>query len=132
MYRVTVFHTLDGLLDDLKAMPVKEAKEMTAVVRDGARIGNQLARDHARRTAGKHGKHYPNSMSSELKGRFGYSTGTNYSAEYGPVVGRPQGSMSFEFGSRNQPPHFDLARSADEIGPAVVHEVREALDRMFW
>lgn len=132
MYRVTVFHTIDRLFDDLKAMPAREAKEMTAVVRDGARIGNQLAKDHARRTAGKHGKHYPNSMSSELIGRFGYSTGTNYSAEYGPVVGRRQGSMSFEHGSRNQPPHFDLARSADEISPALHREVRAALDRLFW
>lgn len=135
MYRVSVFHTLDGLLDDLKSLPAKEAKEMTAVVRDGAKIGNQLARDNARQQHTMRGdtdKHYPNSMTSELKGRFGHSSGAIYSAEYGPVVGRMQGSMSFERGSRNQPPHFDLARSADVIGPAMVREVRDALDRMFW
>jgi hypothetical protein len=31
----------------------------------------------------------------------------------------PQGGMSFEFGSRNQPPHLDLNRSADIIGSAA-------------
>lgn len=130
--RITVVHTLDGLEDDLRAMPRKEAREMTAVVRDGARIGNQLAREHARRTARKHGKHYPNAMTPETKKPFVGFGAAVYSAEYGPVVGRPQGEMSFEFGSRNQPPHFDLATSADMVGPALVPEVRDALDRMFW
>lgn len=105
---------------------------MTAVVRDGARAGNLLAKDNAKRTAGRHGKHYPNAMSAETKSAFfGFGAGV-YSAEYGPVVGRLQGSMSFEFGSRNQPPHFDLAKSADVIGPSLAQEVRQGLDRMFW
>lgn len=131
-YSVRLAHTIGDLADDLRALPVKEAKEMTAVVRDGARAGNMLARDNARRTQGAHGKHYANSMSPETHGRYAGFGASVYSAEYGPVVGRPQGSMSFEHGSRNQPPHWDLAKSADVIGPSLAQEVREALDRMFW
>jgi hypothetical protein len=55
-----------------------------------------------------------------------------HSGEYGPDIARPQGGMSFEYGSRNQPPHLDLARSADLIGPSTVGEVGRMVDRLFW
>jgi hypothetical protein len=31
----------------------------------------------------------------------------------------PQGGMSFEYGSRNQPPHLDGLHALDTIGPRV-------------
>jgi hypothetical protein len=40
--------------------------------------------------------------------------------------------MSFEFGSRNQPPHLDLAKSADLAGPMFARDVAKVAARWFW
>lgn len=60
---------------------------------------------NARATSGEHGKHYPNSITSEVR----LGALTSVTVETGPESGRPQGGMGpgFEFGSRNQPPHLD-------------------------
>lgn len=132
MARVNVRHDIDDLANDLAAIPRKAVKDMQAVVRDGARVGNQVAKDNARDSAGKHGKHYPKAFTSSVsKPRF-LLGGFQFQAEYGPDISRPQGGMSFEFGSRNQKPHLDLARSADLIGPAMVRELDEKVDGWFW
>lgn len=57
---------------------------------------------NATATAGEHGKHYPDAITTEM--RF---AGFGIEVETGPETGRKQGGMSFEFGSRNQPPHLD-------------------------
>ena len=59
---------------------------------------------NARATSGEHGKHYPDSITTEM--RF---AGFGIEVETGPESGRKQGRMGrgFEFGSRNQPPHLD-------------------------
>lgn len=83
-------------------------------------------RTNAAATSGKHGKHYPKSITSEMK------VGLSIVAEIGPESGRPQGSMGrgFEFGSRNQPPHLDGARALpaaegrlESAGTAAVDKV---------
>lgn len=60
---------------------------------------------NARNTAGVHGKHYPDAITTEMR------TGglTTIEVETGPESGRRQGGMGpgFEFGSVNQPPHLD-------------------------
>ena len=63
---------------------------------------------NARATSGEHGKHYPDSISTEMK-----FAGFSIEVETGPETGRKQGSMGrgFEFGSRNQPPHLDGVRA---------------------
>lgn len=63
--------------------------------------------DNARETSGEHGKHYPNSITSETKVAFGIHV------ETGPDSSMPQGGMGrgFELGSRNQPPHLDGLRA---------------------
>jgi hypothetical protein len=40
--------------------------------------------------------------------------------------------MSFEYGSRNQPPHLDLNKSADLIGPQLAKDAGNLLDSLFW
>ena len=40
--------------------------------------------------------------------------------------------MSFEWGSRNQPPHLDLNRAADVIVPKWVSDLRDVYDEAFW
>ncbi len=128
--RIKVTHDIDDLASDLRKIPVMVVKDMRSVVRQAAITGNTVARDNARRTSGAHGKHYPKAFTWEMRnGLFG---GASFVAEYGPDVARPQGGMSFEFGSRNQPPHLDLAKSADLIGPAFAQEVRGKVDNWFW
>jgi hypothetical protein len=65
-------------------------------------------RSNATGTAGRHGIHYPASITSEVHGDEG---------EVGPDSGMPQGGMSFEEGSRNQPPHLDGQKAAEVVGP---------------
>jgi len=103
---------------------------MRGVVRDGLKVGTTLAKANAKRTAGDHGKHYPASITSEMHSGLGLF-GNTISGEYGPDVARPQGGMSFEFGSRNQPPHLDLARSADVVGPSFERSVHDEIGDLF-
>lgn len=128
--KITVSHTLGDLERDMRRIPRMVVADMRDVVREAAIVGNTVARDNARRTAGTHGKLYPRSFTWEM--RHSLFGGAGFVAEYGPVVGRRQGGMSFEFGSRNQPPHLDLNKSADLVGPAFAGEVRQKIGTWFW
>ena len=131
--KITVRHGLDDLEADFRTIARRAPGEFRAVVRDGLRAGNMLAKDFARQSAGAHGKLYPRTFSTEMYGTGRFSGGvSSYSGEYGPDSTLPQGGMSFEQGSRNQPPHNDLAKSAEIIGPAFVRSVRDVLDDLFW
>jgi hypothetical protein len=128
--QVKVTDHLDRLEADLGAVPTRVYQDGVRIVRDGIKLGSQLARDNARRTARRHGKHYPNAITPEMKmvsPGFGLIVG-----EYGPDASKRQGRMSFEDGSRNQPPHRDLAKSADIIGPAFAGEIRSQIPSWFW
>lgn len=66
-------------------------------------------RKNAEQTSGKHGRHYPKSITSEAKLAFGIHI------ETGPENRKRQGGMGrgFELGSQNQPPHLDGLRALD-------------------
>lgn len=132
MARIRVIHGIDGLERECSDIARSARKGMVGVVREGIRTGASLARDNAKRSAGSHGKHYPRSITSEMNGVVEFGGTAGISGEYGPDISKRQGGMSFEFGSRNQPPHLDLARSADVIAPAFYGEVRRLPDRWFW
>lgn len=69
-------------------------------------------RANARETSGEHGKHYPDSIDSDLV----FSV-TSVTVEAGPNRSKKQGGMGpgFEFGSVNQPPHLDGLRALDGL-----------------
>jgi len=130
---IRVSHNLDDLVSDMSKIPPIAVKDMHGIVKDGARIGGLDARANAKRTAGDHGRHYPSAITWDRSARSYYGFGGGViTAEYGPESGRRQGGMSFEEGSRNQPPHRDLANSARSIGPAMAGELRSAMDDWFW
>lgn len=56
----------------------------------------------ARVSSGAHGIHYSDAISAELVFDL-----AGVAVDMGPETGKPQGGMSFERGSRNQPPHAD-------------------------
>ncbi len=117
-------HTVGDLANDLVAITRRSTGDMRKVVRDNLAAGNRLARANAKRTAGSHGKHYHRAFSWEMTG---LTVG-----EYGPDASKPQGGMSFEGGSRNQPPHNDLAKSADIQGPLFARDAGKLADEWFW
>lgn len=126
-----IHHNLGALAADMVEIVREAPGDMRAAVRDGVRIGNTLAKDNARRTAGKHGRRYPSAFSSEMRPILRGFGARIIQGEYGPDASKAQGGMSFEGGSRNQKPHRDLAKSADIIGPALAHEVSKLPDKWF-
>lgn len=122
MYRVTVFHTLDDLFDDLAAAPVKFARGAAVAVKKNVEGGTRKAKALARERGGPHGKNYYKRISGEMTGPM--------SGEYGP-----EGVPKSDFvgaGYRNSAPNLDLPNSADIIGPKFASDVRGVLDEVFW
>lgn len=130
---VKVFHTLGDLEDDLRTMSREAPVVLKAVVRKNAREGNALAKGYAKVSSGKHAKKYPGTFTVGPVESFSGFGGSNITCEYGPAP-RGQGLLGpiLENGSRNNPAHLNLARSADVIawtfGPNVLH----AAHSLFW
>lgn len=121
-----VYTTLGDLERDLKIIATEFKPKASRQVRVVAVDGNQAGKNNARRTAGDHGKHYPKAFSVERLSPLSY--------EWGPDSAMPQGGMSFEEGSRNQPPHHDIAKAADlhgapDLGNRIQHVV---FPELFW
>ena len=124
MSSIRVVHSIGDLADDLADIADRSRRELPVVVEHLADDGLRIATASARRQSGRHGKHYPKAFSKSRVGRLSW--------EYGPDASKPQGGMSFERGSVNQPPHNDLAKSADAIGPVFPEEVGRRVDGWFW
>jgi hypothetical protein len=133
MARVLVRHGIDDLASDLAEIPARAVAEMRGIVREGAQVGNSLAKDFARESSGTHARKYPGTFSAEmLSGFVGFGSRV-IQAEYGPrATGQGLLAPILENGSRHNKPHFNLARSADIIGPALLGEVDRAVERWFW
>lgn len=95
-----------GLARDFEAASREVAREVFNVYRDA---GEEMADGwsaNATATAGAHGKHYPGTITSEMK------VGLDVTLHVGPESAQKQGGMGpgFEFGSVNQPAHLDGAK----------------------
>ncbi len=124
MSSIRVIHDIDDLASDLRNIAATARADMARTTRLNAQRGNRIAKGLARESAGAHGKHYHKAFSIEAI--------TPLEWEYGPDAAKPQGGMSFEFGSRNQPPHLDLNKSADVAGPMFARDVSNLPDKWFW
>lgn len=118
------FFTLAARMAAASAASVPAA---SAVVSTATKAVETGWRANARATSGTHGKHYPNSITSEVQ-----VTGFLVSGEVGPDTSRPQGSMGrgFEFGSRNQPPHLDGAKAVDAAEGAIEAALGNAVGKV--
>lgn len=120
--RLVVIGDFDDLERDMRRLPATvHAKVATATARN-AKQGNKLGKSIAKESAGAHGKHYHKAFSAESLSPLIW--------EYGPDASKPQGGMSFEGGSRNQPPHNDLAKSADVQAPKWRRDVAKAMENL--
>ncbi|MFF4417091.1 hypothetical protein ACFYY8_31610 [Streptosporangium sp. NPDC001559] len=115
-------YDLDGT-DLLALLPYFEQAEREAtnkafaVVKDHAIDLRNAWRDNARSSSGRHGKHYPKSITAE---QIPHNGAIEW--EVGPETRLPQGGMGrgFEYGSANQPPHLDGAQAAAHVEPQFV------------
>lgn len=111
---------LDKLATDLRAAAEQAAQRAHQVVKDhSTQLRNQW-RNNARRSAGAHGKHYPASITIEETSRTGV-----IAYEVGPDSAMEQGGMSFEYGSSNQPPHWDGLRAAVQQEPKFIKDIKD-------
>lgn len=132
--RVTVESTLGDLESDLRKIAAEAPRKFRKVVSDNVRAGNKLAKDIARQTSGTHARLYPGTFTSEMHGSLSsLGGGALYQGEYGPEH-RGQGELAgiLENGSRNNPGHGNLRKSADLIGPTFADQATEALHSLFW
>lgn len=92
------------LARDFGKAPSKVASGLFDAYRGAGEAFRDDWQHNARATSGEHGRHYPDSITTEM--RF---AGFSIETETGPETGRKQGRMGrgFEFGSENQPPHLD-------------------------
>lgn len=103
---------------------INDPASLRSAVRDEAEAIKATWVADATVKSGRHGKHYPKSI--------GFSTRTvgplAVEAEVGPDASKPQGGMSFEFGSRNQPPHLSGQKAAAEAEGRIVSRMNDWLD----
>jgi hypothetical protein len=112
---------LYALSRDLGKTGARSGLAMYGVFKEGGKDLESTWKRNARATSGEHGKHYPDSITTDMR------VSTNIEVEVGPDPARPQGGMSFEFGSVNQPPHLDGQMAADEVVPRIDRRIDAAL-----
>ncbi|MER7361937.1 hypothetical protein [Nonomuraea wenchangensis] len=97
------------------------AKTYPVVERHAKALQDQWQKN-ARETARRHGKHYPKSITTEQ-----VPAAEAIEWTVGPESMMPQGGMGpgFEYGSRNQPPHWDGARAAIQEEPKFLKSLDE-------
>lgn len=106
---------------DLGSIGARASTTMYGVMREGATDIRDTWKRNARLTSGKHGRRYPDSITMDAR------IGTSIGFEIGPDPRLPQGGMSFENGSVNQPPHLDGLRAVEEVGPRIHRRIDVAL-----
>lgn len=120
------FDTRDAhaLRVELPRIGIKGARVIGDVLVEGGKDLRDTWKRNARETAGEHGRLYPESIESNV------ALSTDFVVEVGPNPDKPQGGMSFEFGSSKQPPHLDGQRAADEVVPRIERRIDSALGLM--
>lgn len=116
---------LYALAEDLGAIAGQTFRTVRSVYVEAADDLRDKWRANAKETAGQHGRLYPLAITAEEH------VGTRLDFEIGPESNKPQGRMSFEYGSVNQPPHLDGQRAADEMIPTIERRIVEAAEDLF-
>jgi len=103
------------LIADLGNVGRQATRRLATTIPEAAIDLRDEWRANAEETAGEHGKHYPRAIRYEMDGLL--------EAVIAPDPSMPQGSMSFEFGSANQPPHLDGQRALDRMAAAIERRI---------
>lgn len=120
-----------GLQHALELAPEHLAKGLLHAVDDSAAALQRDWRSGARKTARRHGKRYPSSITRDVTIQSGAVT-----SDIGPDSAMPQGGMGrgFEYGSVHQPPHMDgavaFARNTGKFEAAVSDAIAKVVDSL--
>ena len=120
-----------GLQHALEVAPEELAKGLLHAVDDSASALQRDWRSNARKTARRHGKRYPSSITHDVTIASGAVT-----SDIGPDSAMPQGGMGrgFEYGSVHQPPHMDgavaFARNTGKFEAAVSDAIAKVVDSL--
>lgn len=114
-------HEVAALAVDMPKLGIRAAKVVDDVLGEGARELESAWRRNAEQTSGEHGRLYPKSIDHERL------LGLGLAYEIGPNPAKPQGGMSFEEGSVNQPAHLDGLHAADEVVPKIDRRIGSVL-----
>jgi hypothetical protein len=112
---------LPQLAVDLPKLGRSGALVMHKVITDAGDDLRDVWKRNATVTSGRHGKHYPKSITATLK------VSTDVVVRIAPDPAMKQGGMSFENGSVNQPPHNDGKKAADVVVPKIERRIDSAL-----
>lgn len=131
--KVRVTHTIGDLARDAREVVHQSRRDMRTAVRSAARDGNNLAKTYARESSGEHARLYPGTFTVGAVTQFAGADAGAIAVEYGPTL-RGQGGLApiLENGSRNNPAHNNLAKSADLAGDFLANEVRRLPSKWFW
>ena len=97
----------------------KVVKQARVIVETSAIDVRDKWRVNAYATSLPHGSWYPSSIRYQMTGAL--------EATIAPDESYKQGGMSFEFGSRNQPPHLDGQRAIDHMRPIIERRLETLL-----
>ena len=111
---------LDRLAADLGAAADGVHRKAREVVERNATELRDQWRDNVRVTGRRHGVHYLKAVTAE---QIPVTNGVGW--VIGPDSSMKQGGMSFEFGSRNQAPHWDGLRAAVQQEPKFIKDLKE-------
>jgi len=114
-----------GLVHDLEKAAISVMPVVRAIVEKSAGELRDDWKTNARATAGKHGKLYPSSITSEDVPSFGAIT-----YDIGPDSSRKQGGMGrgFEYGSGTHPPPLDGMHATEATEPRFHHAIDLAVE----
>lgn len=117
----------EGLAEAFARAPEEMGRGLLDAVEKSAAKLQQDWRTGARRSSGRHGKHYPSSITHDVS----VTEGSVY-ADIGPEVSRLQGRMGkgFEYGSVHQPPHMDGASAFARNAQPFQSAVQDAIDKV--
>ncbi len=116
---ITVSTNANVIAADLGHQGYRMTRRLMAVVQESGVDMRDEWRANATETAGEHGRWYPRSINVHRAGAL--------TVRVGPDEGARQGGMSFEFGSRNQPPHLDGQRALDTLHKLIERRLEAAL-----
>lgn len=127
MATVRVTHSIGELSSDFRVIVTETRPRMRTVVRDGVKVGTELAKANAKAESGPHGKNFYKRITSQMNRGLGLF-GNTISGEFGP-----SGSPKTEFvgaGFRNSV-NTDLLRAADIVGPSFLRSVDDEVGDLF-
>jgi hypothetical protein len=126
-YELNVDFDDAGIEQAFREAPAEMADGLLHAVDDSAAKLQADWRAGARRSSGRHGKHYPASITHDVTIQDGAVT-----SDIGPDNAKLQGRMGrgFEYGSVHQPPHMDGATAFARNAEPFADKVQAAIDHV--